>query len=354
MKVVICWSGMQGYVAACLRALNQVPNVDMHVFHLNFNDLPSQEELLAGISNERLVADAPNTDLADKVTALNPDVILLCGWFYSQYRQLAFDRRLRRARFVLGMDTPWTGEWRQHVNTIRLKPFMRRMVKIIVAGTKSADFAKRLDAAPGKIVTGFYGFDYSAFSDRGGKLLDQAVEWPRKFLFAGRYVPEKGLPILMDGYQRYRRRVADPWPLHCCGTGPDASLLKREGVRDLGYVQPSGLPELFAAHGVFVMPSLEEPWGVAIGEAAASGLPLVCTDVCGAAVDLLRSFYNGVTVPPGDAEALAGALEWMHDNHLRLRTFGQRSRNLAHPYSAEAWAERVHACFVTVVNKGQA
>ena len=350
MKVVICWSGMQGYVAACLRALNQVATVDMHVFHLNFNDLPLQEELLAGISNERLATSAPNAGIADKVVALNPDVILLCGWFYPQYRQLAFDRRLRRAKFVLGMDTPWTGSWRQHVNKIRLKPFMRRMEKIIVAGTKSADFAKRLDAAPGKIVTGFYGFDFSAFRDRGGKLLDEAPEWPKKFLFAGRYVPEKGLPFLMDGYQRYRQRVADPWPLHCCGTGPESALLKREGVRDLGYVQPSALPELFAGHGVFVMPSLEEPWGVAIGEAAATGLPLVCSEVCGAAVDLLRSFYNGVTVPPGDAAALADALEWMHNNHHRLRTFGYRSRNLAHPFSADAWAERLHACFISVVN----
>ncbi|MEO7134272.1 MAG: glycosyltransferase family 4 protein [Vicinamibacterales bacterium] len=350
MKVVICWSGMQGYVAACLRALDQVPGVDIHVFHLDFCDLPFQEELLAGISNERLVASAPNTDIADKVAALHPDVILLCGWFYPQYRQLAFEPRLGRAKFVLGMDTPWTGSWQQRVNQVRLKKFMRRMAKIVVAGTKSADFARRLDAAPGKIVTGFYGFDFAAFCERGGQLLDETPEWPKKFLYAGRYVPEKGLPFLMEGYQRYRQKVADPWPLHCCGTGPEADLLKRDGVRDLGYVQPSALPELFAGHGVFVMPSLEEPWGVAIGEAAATGLPLVCSEVCGAAVDLLRPFYNGVTVPPADAAALANALEWMHNNHDRLRTFGHRSRNLAHPFSAEAWAERLHACFNSVVN----
>jgi glycosyltransferase involved in cell wall biosynthesis len=351
MKVVICWSGMQGYVAACLRALNDVPNVDMHVFHLNFYDVPVQEELLAGISNERLAASAANADLADKVAALKPDVVLLCGWFYPQYRQLAFDARLRRARFVLGMDTPWTGSWQQRVNQIRLKPFMRRMQKIVVAGTKSADFAKRLDAPPRKIVTGLYGFDFTAFCERGGKRLDALPEWPKKFLFAGRYAPEKGLSVLMDGYHRYRLRVTDPWPLHCCGVGSEAAVLAEDGVRDLGYVLSSGLPELFADYGVFVMPSLEEPWGVAIAEAAATGLPLICSEVCGAAVDLLRSFYNGLTVPPGDAAALANALEWMHTNHHRLRMFGHRSRNLAHPFSAEAWAGRMHECFVSVVKE---
>ncbi len=350
MKVVICWSGMQGYVAACLRALGQIPKVDLHVFHLNFRDLPFQEELLTGISNEQLIASAANAGLADKVAAIDPDVVLLCGWFYPQYRQLAFEPRLRRARFVLGMDTPWTGSWRQRVNQLRLGPFMRRMEKIVVAGPKSADFARRLNAAPGKIVTGFYGFDFTAFSDRGGMRLDDDSEWPRTFLFAGRYVPEKGLSVLMDAYQRYRSAVPEPWPLHCCGTGPQADLLRRDGVRDLGYVQPSGLPRLFAEHGVFVMPSLEEPWGVAIAEAAATGLPLVCSDVCGAAVDLLRSYYNGVTVAAGDAAALAHALTWMHHNHHRLRTLGQRGRDLARPYSAEVWAERLHACFTDAVD----
>jgi glycosyltransferase involved in cell wall biosynthesis len=350
VKVVICWSGMQGYVAACLRALHAVPTIDLHVFHLNFHDLPFQEDLLTGVPNERLVASEPNRDLADKVAALRPDLVFLCGWFYPQYRALAYEPRLRTAKFVLGMDTPWTGAWQQRLNQIRLRGFMRRMEKIVVAGTKSADFAKRLDAAPGKIVTGLYGFDFTAFCERGGKKLDAHAEWPKRFLFAGRYVPEKGLPVLIDAYRRYRSSVPDPWPLHCCGLGPEAGILRQEGVRDLGYVQPSALPELFADHGVFVMPSLEEPWGVAIGEAAATGLPLVCTEVCGAAVDLLRSYYNGITVPPGDPAALAAALAWMHHNHHRLPGFGQRSRNLAHPYSAEAWAERLHACFTTALN----
>jgi glycosyltransferase involved in cell wall biosynthesis len=102
---------------------------------------------------------------------------------------------------------------------------------------------------------------------------------------------------------------------------------------------------------VFIMPSRGEPWGVAIAEAAATGLPLICTDVCGAAVDLLRSYYNGVTVPPGNAPALAEAMTWMHHHHGRLRTLGLRSRDLAQAFSAEAWAERLHACFTAALDR---
>lgn len=347
MNVVVCWSGMQGYVAACLQALNRVPGINLHVFFLNFNDVPAQEELLDGVRNQRLAA-AENRDITALVAALNPDLVFLCGWFYPPYRALAHDPRLRGARFVLGMDTPWVGSWQQRVNQVRLKRFMARMDRVIVAGARSAEFARRIDPTPGKVFTGLYGFDFARFCEAGNRNGDVEA-WPRKFLFAGRYAPEKGLSVLMEAYQQYRASVSEPWPLQCCGSGPQAALLKRDGVHDLGYVLPTQLPGIFAAHGVFVMPSLEEPWGVAIGEAAATGLPLICTDVCGAAADLLRSYYNGVVVPPNDAVALAAALRWMHDNHHRLPSFGQRGRHLAHPFSADAWAERMHACFNDVL-----
>lgn len=353
MRVVVCWAGMQGYVAACLRALNGIPSIDLHVVHLDFQDLPFQEELLHEVSNQRLMASESNTVIPELVAKWNPDIVFLCGWFYEPYRRLVDRPELRSARFVLGMDTPWTGTWQQRLNQVRLRGFMRRMDKVMVAGTRSAEFARRLDAAPAKIVNGLYGFDFTGFREHGGRRLDATPEWPRRFLFAGRYTRVKGIDVLVEAYRRYRALVDDPWPLDCCGTGPEAALLQEEGIRDLGYVQPSGLPRLFAEHGVFVMPSREEPWGVAIAEAAATGLPLVCTAVCGAADDLLRSYYNGVTVPPDDAPALADAMTWMHQNHGRLRELGLRSRQLAHAFSAEAWAERMQACFAGALNAGR-
>lgn len=352
MKVVVCWAGLQGYVAASLRALNRVPSVDLHVLHLDFQDVPVQEELLHEVSNQRLMAAAPNVELPELVAEHRPDVVVICGWFYPQYRRLVTVPALRHAKFVLGMDTPWTGAWPQQLNRLRLRRFMTRMDKVIVAGTRSAEFARRLGVARNRIANGLYGFDYEAFRE-SGRRLDAAAEWPRRFLFAGRYAHVKGLDVLMAAYGRYRQRVASPWPLDCCGTGPQSHLISGDGVHDLGYMLPTRLPGLFAEHGVFVMPSREEPWGVAIGEAAATGLPLICSDVCGATVDILRSYYNGIAVPPDDASALADALVWMHEHHARLREFGERSRQLAQPFSAEAWAQRMHAYFESVVTRDE-
>ena len=346
MRVVVCWSGMQGYLASCLQALHRRDGVDLYVIHLDYNDLPYQEELLRGIPNDRLQARQANPGIPQMVADRRPDVVFVCGWFYPPYRQLLGRDDLRSAKFVLGMDTPWTGSWQQRLNQMRLRPFIGRMDRVVVAGPRTKEFARRLGASEAKVLTGLYGFDFKAFCEMGVSRLDTAAEWPRRFLFAGRYVPEKGLGVLMDAYDLYRSSVGDPWPLDCCGTGPEASRLRgHDGVSDLGYVPPSALPGVFSGHGVFVMPSLEEPWGVAIAEAAATGLPLICTDACGAADDLLRLHHNGLLVRSGDAAALADAMRWMHDHPFAMRTMGARSRSLSAGFSAEAWAARLHGCF---------
>jgi glycosyltransferase involved in cell wall biosynthesis len=75
-------------------------------------------------------------------------------------------------------------------------------------------------------------------------------------------------------------------------------------------------------------------------EASSAGLPVVCTEACGSAVELVRSYYNGVTVATDNAGALADGLRFIHDNADRLPEMGRRGRDLAAAYSAQIWAQR--------------
>jgi teichuronic acid biosynthesis glycosyltransferase TuaC len=80
-----------------------------------------------------------------------------------------------------------------------------------------------------------------------------------------------------------------------------------------------------AAH-IFVMPSLDEAFGVAYVEAMAAGMPAVGArgepgpQEIAAAGDGLR------LVPPGDVEALAAALHELLGDHDYLQELGQRAR----------------------------
>jgi glycosyltransferase involved in cell wall biosynthesis len=66
----------------------------------------------------------------------------------------------------------------------------------------------------------------------------------------------------------------------------------------LGFIQPAKIPKLMQRARCLVLPSLWEPWGVVIQEAAAAGLPVIATHSCGASVAFLRDGINGYIIAP--------------------------------------------------------
>ena len=145
--------------------------------------------------------------------------------------------------------------------------------------------------------------------------------------------------MLVEAYRRYRARRRDPWPLVVCGTGPlAASLAGVEGIEARGFVQPGDLPAVFADATCLVLPSTFEPWGIVVHEAAAAGLAIICSTAVGASSRFLVDGYNGVLVPPGDAKALAAALDIVSDPGTPLATFSGRSSELARQFTPERWA----------------
>jgi glycosyltransferase involved in cell wall biosynthesis len=71
---------------------------------------------------------------------------------------------------------------------------------------------------------------------------------------------------------------------------------------------------------VFVLPSENEPWGLAINEAMCAGLPIVASAEIGCATDLIRTGVNGQTFAAGDVKGLTTAL------HPILADAGTRQR----------------------------
>ena len=350
LSIVFCWSEIAGYMPSCWRALACRPGVRLHVVHprqlvdnpVNPFDL---EPLMHGLSHEMFDRGRANLHewLLETMRQHRPDVIVVCGWVFWPYLNLVQAPELSHVKFVMGMDTPWRGTVRQRLARARLGDVMGRMSAVVTAGARSAEYARRLGVGRGRVHKGFYGFDHTPLS-RVAERRRAAGAWPRQFLFVGRYIAAKGLDTLIEAYRRYRTTVSDPWGLTCCGSGSGEPLLHGvDGVTSLGFTQPAEMPAVFARHGTFVLASSYEPWGVVIAEAAASGLPVVCSDACGAADDLVREYYNGLITHSGDPEALARALRWVHEHEDMMPLMGDRGRALADAFSAASWGERWHA-----------
>lgn len=342
MKVVFCWTDISGYMATCWRTLQQVANIELHVLAFQARTQTAfSDSLMTGISSYLLdLEERQNADfIRQQVLAQKPDVVVICGWLSKPYRKLVFDPALQKVRFIMGMDTPWRGTFRQRVAPLLLRSFLARMSQVVVTGERSWQYAMNLGLPPSRVHRGLYGIDYrhwqSLLTER------QRATWPKSFLFVGRYASAKAIDKLVAAYQQYRAHVDDPWPLVCCGKGELAALLENQpGIENRGFVQPMEMSDIWRAAGVFVLPSNFDPWPLAIVEAAAAGLPIVCTHACGSGVEVVRSWYNGLTVSENSAEQLAAALVTIHHQYDSLPTWGENSQQLAAPYSADTWVYR--------------
>ena len=74
--------------------------------------------------------------------------------------------------------------------------------------------------------------------------------------------------------------------LKLAGGGPQLASLRQfvvdheleSHVEFLGFVEPVDMPEVYAAGDIFVLPSLEDTFGVVAVEAVAGGLALICSN----------------------------------------------------------------------------
>ena len=100
------------------------------------------------------------------------------------------------------------------------------------------------------------------------------------------------------------------------------------------------MPDVLATHGVFVVASRFDPWPLAIVEACASGMPVLHSETCGSAVELVRPYFNGLGVATENAGELARAMRWCHEHYDALPEMGARGQPLAAAYSAQMWVVR--------------
>lgn len=341
-KVVFCWEGMSGYMVSCWKQLAKY-DVELTVL-LRKSKQSWDQSLEKEVSNLTAFEAEAFTyqNLLSYIERIGPDLVVICGWGRSAFRQLAFELRRRSIPMMLAIDTPFRADLKQFFARYYLRSYLNCFSRIVVAGERSFQYARYLGFSEAEIRRGTYAYDGELYRGVLDRRLAEHKEWPRKFLFIGRLDAVKAIDVLVEGYRKYRGSVKNPWELVVCGRGPLMSMLDGcEGILPVGFVQPKDLPTYLLNTGAFILTSRYEPWGVVIGEACASGLPVICTESCNAGVDMVRSYYNGVTIPTESPHGVSVAMRWLHErSDEELIEMGRRSECMAEPYSSRFWAER--------------
>jgi glycosyltransferase involved in cell wall biosynthesis len=88
------------------------------------------------------------------------------------------------------------------------------------------------------------------------------------------------------------------------------------------------MAELYASHHIFVLPAINEQYGVSVNEALGYGLPVICTDTCGAKFNISNG-HNGFVVKSDSLDDLTAALEKTISDHKTLTQMRQDSLQYA-------------------------
>jgi glycosyltransferase involved in cell wall biosynthesis len=116
---------------------------------------------------------------------------------------------------------------------------------------------------------------------RGGTRAPSPARTGETVLFLSRLHPKKGLELLLEAWPAVRRaRPAATLVIAGAGAPRYEAAIRRaasglDGVRFLGFVAGDAKAACLAAADLFVLPSFNENFGIAVLEAVASGLPVV-------------------------------------------------------------------------------
>lgn len=140
--------------------------------------------------------------------------------------------------------------------------------------------------------------------------------------FIGQLIKRKGVDLLLKSLADLKHL---DWHLKIIGNGPDRAefeslcnengLLKR--VSFLGAIHNKEASQMLAEIDLFILPSRWDGWGAVVNEALMRGVPVICSDYCGAA-DLLHNDERGEVFKAGSVDDLTRVLnKWIAKGPLK-------------------------------------
>jgi glycosyltransferase involved in cell wall biosynthesis len=176
-------------------------------------------------------------------------------------------------------------------------------------------------------------------------------------LFVGTLDARKNVTGLLDAYaQLLSRHTQLPRLVMAGAAGADAGAwLERMQkppfaghVEYLGYVTADRRAELFRGARLFLMPSLEEGFGLPALEAMASGVPVIASNR-GSLPEVVGD--AGILIDPTDAATLAGALESALTDATLWQNLRQRGLTRSRQFSWAQTARDVRRAYESAISR---
>ena len=251
----------------------------------------------------------------------NPEAVFVPGWTSpAALAALRWCLANKRPAILMSETTAFDEPRKWYREKIKSR-IVRLFSAALVGGKLHADYLVALGLSRSRVFLGYDAVDNDYFARSASRIRNQSAQVREKyqlpesyFLASARFIEKKNLPVLVRAHADYRRAAGESaWKLVLLGDGPLRSDLERV-VSDLnandwvimpGFKQYAELPIYYSLAGAFVHASITEQWGLVVNEAMASRLPVLVSNRCGCAAELVSEAENGFTFDPTSSKALA-------------------------------------------------
>lgn len=251
-----------------------------------------------------------NPTLNAEIENWRPDIVWVWGW--------SFNSHLKALRYFNGKIPVWFRGDSTLLNEPKgfsIKKIARRLIltfvyhyidKAFYVGTNNKNYFKVHGVSEDKLVYAPHVIDNKRFSkmseDDNCKIEILREKYGYKntdivLLFAGKFEKVKNIEFLI---QYLKITQIDNLKLLIVGNGILEKKLKNlssniQNILFIDFQNQSLMPYIYKLANVYILPSLQDTWGLSINEALSCGTPVIVSHKCGGAIDLVNE-TNGIII----------------------------------------------------------
>jgi glycosyltransferase involved in cell wall biosynthesis len=354
----ILWSHYKARIFIGLHDQLRSQGTDFYVLQLAYSEV-SRWALKADLSihtyhykvlfPEKAIEHIPTRnkiiELIREIRKYKPDIIYLNGYYDLAYWFVLAYCKFKKIRIVLDFESNEISRkriwWKEGLKSY----FLSQCDGLVCLGKKAAEYAVKLGVKPDKILTTKnVGVDNDALSKIFDKefhlreMRKKDLGLPRyNFLYAGRFVERKNLERFIRAFHvaKSRSKKGYDWGLILSGEGELRDKLKNLAAsfksHSVCFLDPCEwyeVPIRYTLADVAVLPSTFEPFGFVTNEAMVYSMPVLVSERCGSAADLVIEDYNGFQFDPFDEEHFCEKLLLLMNSTERFKELGENGRKI--------------------------
>lgn len=303
--ICFAWSGLPQYAARCIAAFARMTKERVVVVATRpVVPIEGMDRIIPG---GVIWVEGSGSKTLLELLGEEPYALIVSGWVISQFNLFSAEVRKSGGHVFAMSDGNVASGLVTFLRAIRFRLLLRKKYDgFFVPGLAGQRLFRAFGVPPERIATGMYAADDALFHD--GLPL---TERPKRMVFVGRFHPVKNTLRMCEAF--IESKIAESgWTLDLYGCGElqgqlKAYAVKCPAIQVHAFLQPEELAKVYRGARVFILPSIKEPWGLVVHEAALSGCVLLLSDQVGAAMDLLTE-KNGVAFSPNSVRDMIRAL----------------------------------------------